>query len=134
MNVLICGGRNFSDESIIATVIRALSPDDIVIHGGAKGADLLADSFARASGIHTARVDALWGIHGPGAGPIRNGIMLTRLNPDVVIAFPGGRGTKDCIKQAEKLAIAVVMADDEAHKGFPTIQRIRSQRTKGFTR
>jgi ABC-type Fe3+-hydroxamate transport system substrate-binding protein len=45
--------------------------------------------------------------YGPSAGPIRNGRML-EYKPDLVIAFPGGRGTANMVKQARKAGIAVV--------------------------
>ena len=107
MNVLVCGGRDFLDRSVIGPVIDALDPgEDVVIHGGANGADSLAGLLARQRGIHTAQVIALWRLHGPAAGPLRNQAML-HLCPDKVIAFPGGRGTENCIKQAEALGIPV---------------------------
>lgn len=107
MNVLICGGRNFTDESLIGPVIEALDPgEDVVIHGGAPGADLTAGKLARRRGVHSAVVFAHWDEHGPAAGPLRNQAML-HLDPDKVIAFPGGRGTENCIRQAEALGIPV---------------------------
>jgi hypothetical protein len=107
VNVLICGGRNFTDERVIGPVIDTLGPvEDVVIHGGAEGADLTAGKLARRRGVHSAVMFALWGEHGRPAGPLRNQAML-HLRPDKVIAFPGGRGTENCVKQAEALGIPV---------------------------
>ena len=107
MKVLVCGGRKFEDARLMRKHLsEVLNSDDIVIHGGATGADAHADAEARALGVHVARVDALWGAYGRSAGPRRNRAMLA-LKPDKVIAFPGGIGTENCIKQAEALGIDV---------------------------
>lgn len=106
-NVLICGGRSWPDETAIAAVIDTLDPgEDVVIHGGAVGADAIAARLAYERGVHTAQVTAMWTRYGPGAGPRRNQAML-HLRPDKVIAFPGGRGTENCVKQAKALGIPV---------------------------
>lgn len=106
MIVLVCGGREYEDARFVRSIIGNLEREDIVIHGGAPGADAHAASAARQIGIHTARVDALWGRHGKAAGPVRNAAML-RLRPDKLIAFPGGRGTENCVKQTEEAGIPV---------------------------
>lgn len=48
-----------------------------------------------------------WKKHGKAAGPIRNGIMLRDGKPDMVVAFPGGRGTANMVDQA-RLADLIV--------------------------
>lgn len=67
---------------------------------------MLADNVAKALGLHTARVDALWDILGRGAGPRRNLVMLKLLQPDLVIAFHSdlqhSRGTKHCLMEAKR--------------------------------
>lgn len=89
MLVLVFGGREFKgDVSCLEQIIRI----DILIHGGCRGADMLADAWARSRGIHTARVDALWVPYGRNAGFIRNKAMLL-LKPDVAVGFPGGPGS-----------------------------------------
>jgi hypothetical protein len=54
-----------------------------------------------------------WRVTGKGAGPIRNGLMLDILKPDLVVAFPGNRGTADCIRQAERRGITVQLVNPE---------------------
>lgn len=46
------------------------------------------------------------------AGPIRNQHMLDIGKPDVVLAFPGGRGTEDMIRRAEKAGVPVKRIGD----------------------
>lgn len=103
---LICGGRDFADYPAMDKALRALilHPEDaIIIHGDARGADRLAAQWGRANGAM--RVEAYpadWDKYGKGAGPIRNRAMLDRGDPDVVIAFPGGRGTANMVIQARE--------------------------------
>ncbi len=49
-----------------------------------------------------------WTTHGRAAGPIRNARMLAEYHPDLVIAFPGGRGTLDMVSKAERAGVAVI--------------------------
>lgn len=58
---------------------------------------------------------AHWDAHGKAAGPVRNGEMLRGKSTfrdegvaDLLIAFPGGKGTADCVAQARSLGIAVI--------------------------
>lgn len=48
-----------------------------------------------------------WEKHGRAAGPIRNEKMLIVGTPDMVLAFPGGRGTADMIRKAEAAGLPV---------------------------
>jgi hypothetical protein len=67
-----------------------------VIHGGANGADYIAGRWAQdTGGIPVEEFPADWNRHGNSAGPIRNQEMLDKGKPDLVVAFPGGRGTAD---------------------------------------
>lgn len=91
--------------------IHAETPITMVIHGGATGADTWADQWAKESGIE---VDDYpihrdeWKRHGPAMGPIRNQMMITDARPELVVAFPGGRGTADMVRKAEKAGIGIV--------------------------
>ena len=41
---------------------------------------------------------------------MRNARMLAEGKPDLVVAFPGGRGTADMVAQARKAGVRVVLA------------------------
>lgn len=101
VKVLVCGGRNFNNRQVVHRVLTKLNPD-IVVHGGASGADKLAGEWAEENGKEERIYYAKWGLHGKAAGPMRNKEMLEKeiegLNG--VIAFPGGRGTQDMINRA----------------------------------
>ncbi len=110
--VLVCGGRHFADYGAVDRTLRALCPCAIV-HGGASGADGLAGSWAADNGVPEIRVPANWKRHGRAAGPLRNRWMLDFTLVDLVVAFPGGAGTANMIKQARERGIEVVLAGAE---------------------
>jgi hypothetical protein len=78
-----------------------------VVQGGARGADALAGQWAQDRGGSQKRVPAEWIKHGRAADHIRNAAMLLE-KPDLVIAFPGGAGTADMVRQAKKAGGCVV--------------------------
>lgn len=102
---LVCGGRDFANETMFDEVMGRLvgmwgCPSKIV-HGAARGADSLADAWAKRMAIDVAACPADWDEHGKAAGPIRNEDMLTNHKPKRVIAFPGGKGTADMVRRAK---------------------------------
>lgn len=110
MKLLVCGGRDFDDFESLSEELLWLQDEhsiDVIIHGGARGADALAGEFAKLSRIPVEVYRADWTKHGKAAGPIRNRQMLTEGKPDMVLAFPGGRGTADMIEQAREAGITV---------------------------
>lgn len=106
MKVVVTGGRDYDDADTLMFELSSLQPS-IVGHGGASGADQLAAKWCQANGIQHVTYAAAWTAHGRKAGPMRNGRMLRHFQPDIVLAFPGGRGTADCVRQAQELGIEV---------------------------
>jgi hypothetical protein len=47
--------------------------------------------------------------HGRAAGPIRNQAILDEGKPDLVVAFPGGRGTTDMVSRVQNARIEVLL-------------------------
>lgn len=120
MRVLVCGGRDFKDKKLMhRTLLWAVPwvepdeygnslPDNVtIIHGGARGADHLAHEWAVAHWCGFVEFIADWSKHGPAAGPIRNQRMIDEGKPDLVIAFPGGRGTADMVRRAKAAGLEV---------------------------
>ena len=108
MRILVCGGRSFKDKAWLEEVLgRFTGPGLVVIHGGAKGADSLAAQWAKG---HAEAVEfkADWVAYGTRAGIIRNQRMLDEGKPDLVIAFPGGRGTADMVRRAKKFGVSIL--------------------------
>jgi hypothetical protein len=104
--VLVCGGRDFSDRALVFSELDKHSADwgpfEVVINGGATGADRWAREWAEARGILIVTFLADWKKFGPPAGPIRNQRMIDEGKPDLVIAFPGGAGTLDMMSKSSK--------------------------------
>ena len=114
MKVLVCGGRDFNDKTMIYNVlnnrmIQANGKITHIIHGNARGADTLAGQWARETGVQEVSCPANWQVYGRRAGFLRNKAMLDLLNPekDIVIAFPGGRGTEMMVDIAKKANVTV---------------------------
>ena len=80
-----------------------------IISGCARGADTLGIEWAEARGMEVARFPADWETHGRAAGPIRNQQMLDDGKPDLVIAFPGGRGTADMVRRARAAGVELIL-------------------------
>jgi hypothetical protein len=112
MRVLVCGGREFDDYALVANTLSSLAVRPIVIiHGGARGADALAAIWAKARHVAVEEYPADWRTHGHAAGPLRNRKMLEEGRPDVVVAFPGGKGTRDMVRQARAAGVQVIEVD-----------------------
>ena len=113
MRVVVCGGRDYNTDAGWNHVMQVLgdlhaeTPIDTVIEGGARGADFLGGCWAEMHKVKRVTVPADWATHGKAAGPIRNRRMLTDFHPDLVVAFPGGKGTADMVRQARELGVRV---------------------------
>lgn len=85
--IVVTGGRDLTDEDWGDAIWSALSEYEfdstVVIHGNAKGADSLAESFAREMGMATIPFPAKWQELGKGAGPRRNKAMIEAVVPMV---------------------------------------------------
>jgi cysteine synthase len=118
MRVLVCGGRNYPDRLAVWRELDRLTEADddhplgkvalTIIHGACRsGADLWADEWAVVNWARFEEYPADWKAHGKAAGPIRNQRMLDEGKPDLVLAFPGGRGTQDMITRALRAGVRV---------------------------
>ena len=110
MRVLVCGGRDYENRLKLFYELDSLNVTqsiDCIIHGGARGADYLAKLWGRERQITVLEFPANWERDGKAAGPIRNQQMLVTGNPDLVMAFPGGRGTADMVNRARKANVEV---------------------------
>jgi predicted Rossmann-fold nucleotide-binding protein len=121
MRVLVCGGRDYNDVFRVCRKLdelHARTPFEVVIHGGARGADRLADIWAKCQGPETGGrlgegiprevYPADWDKHKKAAGALRNQQMLDEGKPDLVVVFPGGRGTEDMVRRAYRARIPVM--------------------------
>jgi hypothetical protein len=114
MRVLVCGSRDIDMDgrkyvhSRLDELDETRGPFRVVIHGLAPGVDREAASWAKDMGRLEAPFRADWHTHGKAAGPIRNQRMIDEGKPDLVIAFPGGRGTADMVRRARAAGLEVI--------------------------
>lgn len=110
MKVLVCGGRDLDNWRLVQrtlTATREKTGISVIIEGGANGADSIARRWAQQAHIPVMTFQAHWQTMGKRAGPVRNGWMVEFGRPDLVIAFPGGRGTLNMIEHARSAGIDV---------------------------
>lgn len=112
--VIVCGGRYYKNQDHVFSELNQMHVRQaigLVIHGGAEGADDLADAWAVVTGIKTDPHPIpkwAWQIFGKCCGPKRNSYMLSdHCKPQAVIAFPGGAGTANIIAQAQDAGLPV---------------------------
>ncbi len=115
--VIITGARSFLSVGTIFRTLDELQPD-LVIHGGARGADTLADDWAKRHQVDTHVFMAKWGdwpTTNKKAGIERNQRMLEAYPGVLVCAFinPSARGTWDCVRRATKLGHQVVIRNEQ---------------------
>lgn len=120
----VTGGRDFDDEDMMIAALSRLPAWSVLVNGGAKGADQLAVVYwrilmrdwrstvypmvAKPEGyIETHPAD--WAQHGKAAGAIRNQQML-KTGIDMLLAFPGGRGTAHMTSICERAGVPIVEA------------------------
>jgi ABC-type sugar transport system substrate-binding protein len=125
VRVLVCGGRDFNDRALMAVEMQRLwvarGYPAALIHGDARGADRLAEEWAKRHGVPVLSFPADWENHGRAAGSIRNQLMLDAGKPDLVVAFPGGRGTADMVRRAKAAGVPVVEVPAPGDRGKRSI-------------
>ena len=146
MKLVVTGGRNYPDRELVFIVLDRIhkeTPISQLIHGACgwdrdkfngpdkmTGADRWADEWANERGVPFHRMAARWSKLGGQGGPIRNGEMLDE-KPDMVVAFPGGGGTWNCIRQARARGIIVEHAAREARDARQALVHEMATQHKG---
>lgn len=110
MFILIAGSRSFNDYQTLKDITnKEIDPkyQTVIVSGGAKGADKLAEKYAKENGFEKTIFPAKWEIFGKSAGYIRNVKMhefLSNQKNKKVICFWDGqsKGTAHNFSLAEK--------------------------------
>jgi len=107
INIAIVGSRTFDDynrmKSVMDTFIDIHKEKEIcIVSGGARGADLLGERYAKESGLEFKCFPADWGKHGRVAGFVRNKDIVKE--SDRIVAFWNNKssGTKNTLDEAER--------------------------------
>lgn len=122
MRVVVTGGRFYSDKKALWDALDKLhysldGPITLLGHGacaiGDGGADIIAEQWAKHQEVVYIGIPAKFhtGTRGSAEGPLRNQKMLDTVKPDVVLAVSGGKGTANCVKEAEQRNIKVIFGD-----------------------
>jgi hypothetical protein len=113
VRAIVTGGRHFNDYAMLERAMdraariygvgfvitgSSRTADEIgssyrSAKGALRGVDDVALCWAKRRGLATENYPADWKGLGRGAGPERNKRMLEHSRPNLVLAFPGGRGT-----------------------------------------
>lgn len=107
--ICVTGGRKFPNRKLIYETLDEIHAEDPIselVHGNYGKADLAARDWAIDRGVKQTPFDADWTRFGAAAGPMRNSRMINA-RPDLVVAFPGNAGTRDCKRQARRALIPV---------------------------
>ncbi len=110
----IVGSRHFTDEAVflrtLAAWIDLFGEPAMIVSGGARGADTLAEAYV-ASNKHIGLTvfEAEWDKYGKAAGPMRNAYIVAEATH--VLAFPDKRskGTLDTIERAKAAGLNVTI-------------------------
>ena len=108
MKVAVVGSRSFENFELMCEELDKLEITEI-ISGGARGADSLAERYARDCEIKMTVIKPDWNRHGRAAGMLRNTDIVT--GSDLVVAFYNGysRGTADSIKKAKAMGKSLII-------------------------
>lgn len=110
----IVGSRTFTSYSkfkkLVGSYIEANGIPSCIVSGGAKGADSLAERYAKENKIRMQIFLPEWNKYGKKAGLMRNTDIVN--NSDVIIAIPtdSSVGTYDTIRKANKKGVSVHVA------------------------
>lgn len=115
--VVVCGTRTFNDRKLLFKKLDQLTANFlkcVVVTGGARGADKLAEEWAAKNWYTVVNFYPDWERHGKKAGPIRNREMARFATADgtrtaYCVAFWDGvsRGTADMIEVAKAFDMKV---------------------------
>ena len=120
LKIIVTGGRNYQNKKRVEGVLDDIDRSvgiDILVHGGAAGADTLAALWAMSRNKNLVEFPADWSKYSHSAGPRRNQQMADA-GADLCVAFPGNSGTRDMKRKARKANIRVVeIYDDQLSPG-----------------
>lgn len=119
VKIAVIGSREFNEYSTLREILINLSSHYekvTIISGGAKGADYLAEKYAKEFNLETKILPADWEKHGKAAGFIRNKEIWD--NSDIGVAFWDGKskGTSHSFDIAKKQNKDLFVFNYKIHK------------------
>jgi hypothetical protein len=110
IRVACTGGRHYSDVDKVFKILDKMlfvRKDFEIVVGDATGADALVRKWCKFRNVPVEIFYADWTNYGAAAGPIRNKEML-KSGIDFLVAFPGGKGTKNMVSICKKAGVCVL--------------------------
>lgn len=107
MKLLITGSRSYDNYEGLKTAIESLASQPTeILHGGARGADQLAEQYAKAQGIPTTIIKPDYQKHNYKAAPLERNSELVQLADATLALYGKGRDRKGGTWDAAKKTIA----------------------------
>jgi len=121
MNVIVCGGRGYSDRAKVDDVLDTLHwqrPIKSILQGGATGADELGRDWADRKNVKVRTYIAGKKTSGRASWSRGNQRMIDEGKPDLVVAFPGVKRTADMIRRARLAGVTTLLIDGASDDGL----------------
>jgi len=112
MKIAVVGSRNIKDELFIYEVLNSYKAKiTVLISGGAKGVDTIAENWAKANDITIEVHSPDWKKLGKSAGIIRNRLIVNNCQECLAFWDGNSKGTKSTIEMCKKQNKNVVVID-----------------------
>jgi hypothetical protein len=112
LRLAVVGSRSCEDYELVSGFLgHFINQKPIIVSGGAKGVDSLAERFADENELKKKIYKADWSKYGRAAGPIRNQQIVDNANAMIAFATKDSKGTKNSVKLAVKKGIPVLVVN-----------------------
>ena len=113
MRVAITGGRKIITDIVAPymDLVHTKIGITVLIEGEAIGIDKAGKAWAESCGVPVLAFPIRpedWRLYGLSAGPRRNQKMIDIGKPDILVAFPGGRGTGDMVRRSRAAGLRII--------------------------
>jgi predicted Rossmann fold nucleotide-binding protein DprA/Smf involved in DNA uptake len=112
MRLAVVGSRTIVDFALVVAAIEESGFTDIslIVSGGAKGVDSLAEQYAKAKGIECRIFKPDWDKYGKRAGFVRNALIVNEADALVAVWDGKSKGTMHSVALANERGIPVFIA------------------------
>lgn len=100
--MMITGSRKITDEDYIFECLNSIYKRrkfNLLIHGGARGVDTIAEKWAKKKGIPILKFTPDWSLYGISAAIRRNTVMADQCDFGVAIWDSSSKGTVDAMQK-----------------------------------
>lgn len=115
-HVAVVGSRDDPNPDVVVAYVRLLSPDTVIVSGGARGVDQWAEEAAQRYGLQTKIFHADWDGFGRRAGPIRNAEIVAAADRLVAFWIGQSRGTLNTILSDQAAGLPILIFDADGRK------------------